>query len=135
MKILLDTHMIIWALTDDPHLTDKARELILDSGNVIYYSIASIWEIALKNFKSPEKCPYNESVIDSLCHNAGFESLGIKLEHIEGVRYLSIDTKRALQNYDPFDRLLLAQAKSEDIRLLSHDSNFANYDEPCLLIV
>ena len=63
MKLLLDTHMILWALTNDPQLSCKAREMISDPENVICCSTVSLWEIAIKNQKSPEKCPYHEKKI------------------------------------------------------------------------
>ena len=49
MNILLDTHILIWALNDDPRLPEKARDLILDEGNVVYYSSVSIWEVSIKH--------------------------------------------------------------------------------------
>lgn len=132
MKILLDTHAIIWALTDDPALSKKAKAEILDSKNTIYYSLASIWEIAIKNVKAPERCPYNEKEISDLCNKSGFLSLDITINHIIGLRDLKIKADKELSNYDPFDRILLSQAKSEGMKLFSHDSNFDNYDEKCV---
>ena len=130
MKILLDTHVIIWALTDDPRLSKAARIAITDPANTIYYSLASIWEIAIKNAKTPERCPYNEKEIADLCDKSGFLSLGITLDHICGLRELK--AKNELSNHDPFDRLLISQAKSDNMKLFSHDTNFDNYDEKCI---
>ena len=131
MKILLDTHAIIWVLTDDRNLSKKAREAIANPANVIYYSLASIWEIAIKNAKSPDKCPYNEKEIVDLCDKSGFLSLDITLNHIQGLRDLRVKSGKELSNHDPFDRILLSQAKSENMKFFSHDSNFDNYDEKC----
>ncbi|MCQ2400727.1 MAG: type II toxin-antitoxin system VapC family toxin [Lachnospiraceae bacterium] len=132
MKILLDTHVIIWALTDDPKLSAKARELITDKDNIVYFSLASIWEIAVKNRKAPEKCPYNEKDIAELCVRSGFLELGMDLPSITGLRELRVKEGRELSNFDPFDRMLLSQAKCNDMVLFSHDVNFSNYDEPCI---
>ena len=133
MKILLDTHVIIWALTDDPKLSEKARKLITEKDNIIYYSLASVWEIAVKNRKAPEKCPYNEKDISELCVKSGFVELSIDLPAITGLRGLRVKEGCELSNYDPFDRMLLSQAKCNEMIFLSHDVNFANYEEPCIL--
>ena len=132
MKILLDTHAIIWALTDDPMLSEKARRIISEDDNTVYYSLASLWEIAIKNYKYPEKCPYNEKVIADLCDRSGFFLLDISSTHIQGLRNLKVKSGKELSNYDPFDRLLLSQAKTENMKLVSHDSNFENYEESCI---
>ena len=135
MKILLDTHVIIWMLTDDPRLSKSARVMIENPDNIIYYSTASIWEIAIKNFKSPEKCPYNEEQIADLCVRSGYEPLDIKAEHISYIRTLKINKEKELKNYDPFDRMLIAQAKAEGMILISHDFNFCNYSEKCIRMI
>ena len=135
MKILLDTHMVIWALTNDPQLSYKAREMISNPENVICYSTVSLWEIAIKNQKNPEKCPYHEKMILEYCTAAGYELIHIVPSHILAVRNLRIREGRTLSNLDPFDRLLIAQAKAEECVLLSHDRNFENYLEKCVLPV
>ena len=135
MKILLDTHMVIWALTNDPQLSYKAREMISDPENVICCSTVSLWEIAIKNQKNPEKCPYHEKMILEYCTAAGYELIHIVPSHILAVRNLRIREGRTLSNLDPFDRLLIAQAKAEECVLLSHDRNFENYLEKCVLPV
>ena len=132
-EILLDTHVIIWALTDDRRLTASIREIISDPENMIYYSTASLWEIAVKNYKAPEKCPYNEKDIDDLCQKSGYHCLNILANHIKNLRHLKVKSGNVLANYDPFDRMLIAQAKSQEFYILSHDSNFENYDEPCII--
>ena len=114
MKILLDTHAIIWVLTDDRNLSKKAREAIANPANVIYYSLASIWEIAIKNAKSPDKCPYNEKEIADLCDKSGFLSLDITLNHIQGLRDLRVKSGKELSNHDPFDRILMDPDRNGD---------------------
>lgn len=133
MKILLDTHVILWALTDDPKLSPEARKMITEKDNLIYYSLASIWEIAIKNRKSPQKCPYHEREIAELCEQSGYLPLEITLNDILGIRHLKVKEGQKLSNYDLFDRILLSQAKSGELRFLSHDTNFQNYDESCLV--
>lgn len=133
MKILLDTHVIIWTITDDERLSDIARSLILDRNNIIYYSMASIWEIAIKSQKAPKKLAYNEEDILNYCKAAGFESINILGNHIASLRKLHVAEGRHPDNYDPFDRMLLAQAKTDGMKLMTHDKNFDNYDEPSIL--
>lgn len=135
MKLLLDTHVIIWVLTDDPRLTKSIRKMINDKDNIIFYSTASLWEIAVKNYKYPAKCPYNESTIEELCDRSGFHCLNISTEHIKALRDLKIKADRTLSNYDPFDRMLISQARNEGAYLLSHDRNFDNYDETCITMI
>jgi len=135
MKILLDTHIIIWTLTDDPRLSPKARELISSADNLVFFSAASLWEISIKNTKSPQKCPYNETAILEYCVAADMEPLAILPRHILAVRNLQVYPGQYLSNQDPFDRLLVAQAKSDRMLLLSHDSNLSHYQESCILMV
>lgn len=133
MNILLDTHVIIWALTDDERLPVQVKEVISDNNNLVYYSIASLWEIAIKHYKMPDKCPYDEKTIAQYCKCAGYFELAIKQEHIEAIKALKVKKNVQLCNYDPFDRILLSQAKSEGMRIISHDTNFDNYDEKCIV--
>ncbi len=132
MNLLLDTHAVIWTLTNDPQLSAYAKTLITDPGNMIIVSTASLWEIAVKNQKAPHLCPYHEKAILDYCLKAGYQIMNIKPEHILMLRSLRVRPDRTLTNHDPFDRLLIAQAKTEQCILLSHDRNFENYDEDCI---
>lgn len=133
MNILLDTHAVIWALTNDPRLSERERELISSPENEIVVSAVSLWEIAIKNQKAPHLCPYHERDILEYCLKAGYQIMDIRAKHILSLRALSIKPDRTLANQDPFDRLLLAQAISERCFLLSHDRNFDNYDTDCIV--
>jgi len=135
VNLLLDTHILIWTLSDDPRLSEHARAMISSPNSVIFYSTASLWEIAIKNMKSPEKCPYHEKAIRTFCDQAGFLSFDIRTDHVLAIRTLQIRPDRYLSNQDPFDRILLGQAKVENCRLLSHDTAFLNYGEPCIMMV
>ena len=135
MKILLDTHTIIWTLTGDERLGRTNEERILDTANSIYFSVVSLWEIALKNAKAPDKCPYDERVVYEQCIESGLELLGLSQEHVFALRTLRTKAGRTIANMDPFDRILIAQAKSERMRILSADTNFKNYDEKCILAI
>ena len=132
MKLLLDTHVLIWALTDSPHLCSEVRNMIISPENQVCFSTASLWEVAIKNQKSPDKCPYLETDLLAWCREAQYECLSVTPAHILAIRNLHVLEGYTLANLDPFDRLLLAQAKSERSILLSHDRNFSNYQEDCL---
>ena len=127
--------MIIWALTGDQRLSDAAQKLILSPDNTIYYSAASLWEIAIKNQKAPARCPYEEIEIERYCESAGFLPINISAEHVLAIRKLHPKEGHYLSNYDPFDRILLSQAKIEECRFLTHDTQIANYDESCIMLV
>ena len=135
MKLLLDTHMVIWALTNDPQLPYAAREMINSPENIVFFSAISLWEIAIKNQKSPEKCSWNEKEILDYSIASGFEPMNVLPAHILAIRSLKIRPDRVLSNLDPFDRLLVAQAKTEECRFLTHDRNLENYEEKHISIV
>ena len=135
MKVLLDTHVVIWALTDDVRLSEQARRTIYDVNNIICFSTVSLWEIALKNQKSPEKCPYHEKDIMEYCSQAGFLTVTIQPAHVLEIRGLQVKTDHVISYFDPFDRMLLAQAKHEKCVLLTHDQMFENYDENCIMMI
>ena len=134
MNLLLDTHIAIWALNDDPMLSEKARELILDEDNTIYYSTVSVWEVMLKHSRRPENIPFDEKDFADGCREAGFVPLSLADKHILAVRTLTrpADIK---EHNDPFDRLLLAQAKVENLSFLTHDDLISGYAEKCIIPV
>ena len=134
MNLLLDTHIAIWALNDDPALSEKARELILDPDNTIYYSAVSVWEVLLKHARRPENIPFSEKDFSEGCKEAGFLPLHLAEKHILAVSTLARPAGCREHN-DPFDRLLLAQAKTENLSLLTHDALIPDYDERCVIPV
>ena len=134
MNLLLDTHIAIWALNDDPALSEKARELILDPDNTIYYSSVSVWEVLLKHERHPDNIPFDEKDFSEGCREAGFVPLSLVEKHVLAVHTLSrpADSK---EHNDPFDRLLLAQAKVENLSFLTHDELIPGYTEACIVSV
>lgn len=134
MNLLLDTHVAIWALNDDSALSAKARALILDPDNAIYYSTVSVWEVLIKHARRPENIPFDEVDFAEACRNAGFIPLGLADKHILAVRTLSRPDGSRAHN-DPFDRLLLAQAKVESLSFLTHDELIPDYGEKCVIPV
>ena len=134
MNLLLDTHIAIWSLNDDPALSEKARRLILDPDNTIYYSCVSVWEVLLKHARRPENIPFDEAEFAEACHEAGYYPLGLSEKHVLAVRTLT-RAAGAKEHNDPFDRLLLAQAKAENLTFLTHDELICGYEERCLIEV
>ena len=134
MNLLLDTHIAIWALNDEPALSEKARTLILDPDNTIYYSAVSVWEVLLKHARRPKEIPFDASEFSESCREAGFFPLTLSDKHILAVRSLS-RPEGVKEHNDPFDRLLLAQAKVENVSFLTHDALIPDYNEPCIIPV
>ena len=133
MKILVDTHVLLWTLIDDPQLNEQARLLIDDPDNLVYYSAASIWEIAIKHNKNPQLIPFGPEDSVRYCDDAGFLSLPITWEHASETYNLRVKDGAVVSN-DPFDRMLVSQAKTECMPLITHDSKMQYYDEPCVMM-
>lgn len=134
MKILLDTHIAIWAVLDSEELSDVARELILEERNEIYYSAASIWEITIKHMAHPETFLYSGIHLEKGCEANGFIALPVFNRHVAELETL-IRPKDAPPHKDPFDRILLAQAKSEGMKFITHDSLIPYYNESFVISV
>lgn len=134
MRILLDTHIAIWAVQDSEELSDEARAMILDEANEIYYSAASIWEITIKHMAHPETVLYSGKHLAEGCEANGFTSLPIFNKHTVELETL-VRSKDAPPHKDPFDRMLLAQAKSEGMKFMTHDDLIPYYNEPSVISV
>lgn len=134
MKILLDTHILLWALSDDARLPAQARELILDERNEIYYSILSLWEIELKHLAHPDAMTISAREVAAYCERAGYLQLSLRGPHIYGLSRLH-RAEDAPPHKDPFDRLLICQASVENMMLVTHDSRIAEYQSPCIVAV
>lgn len=134
MKILLDTHIAIWAVLDSVELSNAAREMILNECNEIYYSAASIWEITIKHMAHPETFLYSGKYLEKGCEANGFMPLPICNKHSVELETL-VWPKDAPPHKDPFDRILLAQAKSEGMKFMTHDSLIPYYNESFVISV
>ncbi len=120
---LLDTHALLWFLSDDPKLPSAVKEAIEAAENV-YISIASFWEIAIKESIGKLTLPAPIPRLMEDCEKLGFAILPIKSVHLALIK----DLKRV--HGDPFDRLLICQAKAEDMTLVTVDENIRKYDVP-----
>lgn len=134
MNILLDTHELIWTLNDDPMLSDKAREYIMDPDNTIYYSTVSVWEVAIKHAIHPDNVTFSGKELVSYCNEAGFFNLPVYDKHVFAMETLK-RPEDAPKHHDPFDRLLIGQAKSENMVFLTHDTLIPYYNEDCVISV
>lgn len=126
MKILLDTHMIIWALTDNPKLSAKAKEIILNRENEIFYSVLSLWEIEIKHLAKPNAIPVTAHQISKFCKEAGFKTVALSENSIFKLSELQRKPDEP-PHKDPFDRMLICQAITENMFLLTHDAMIAGY--------
>lgn len=124
MRILLDTHLLLWWLGDDPALGDRGRELISAPENLIFISAASVWEIRIK--QGIGKLDLPEDFAEVLATQP-FETLAVTVEHAHALRDLP------LHHRDPFDRVLIAQARLERLTILTRDRALGRYDVPILL--
>ena len=123
MKLLLDTHVVIWWLTDDPTLSEEVKDR-LDHEPDVYVSAATIWEVTIKQaigkLKEPADLP--ERIRDS-----GFRELPITSDHAIAAGRLP------LLHRDPFDRILVAQARYENLTLVSRDAQVHKYEVSLLV--
>ncbi|OGT52721.1 MAG: twitching motility protein PilT [Gammaproteobacteria bacterium RIFCSPHIGHO2_12_FULL_41_15] len=119
MQLLLDTHILLWWLADDPTLSMTLRHAIRDKVNVVFVSAVSVWEIAIK--KALGKLVIPDYLFDAI-HSSGFEALNITFAHAE--------LAGQLPDYhaDPFDRMLIAQARLESLTLVTHDKRIRQYE-------
>jgi PIN domain nuclease of toxin-antitoxin system len=119
VNLLLDTHILLWWLADDPGLSEKQRSAIADPANVVYVSAASAWEIAIKKALGKLIAPND---LGAALIASELEQLPVTVAHAEAVGRLPPHHR------DPFDRMLIAQAGVEDLTVVTGDPVFAQYE-------
>jgi PIN domain nuclease of toxin-antitoxin system len=119
MRLLLDTHILLWWLSDDRKLAKNAREVIANPDNDVLVSSACLWEVAIKTSLGRIEVEL-DGLEDAIAHN-GFRALPI------GFRHALTAGSLPPVHRDPFDRMLIAQASIEELRLVSHDRVFERY--------
>lgn len=124
MKLLLDTHLLLWAAGDPGKLSAKARVLIENTDNEPLFSAASLWEIAIKSELGRDDFQVNARVLRRGLLDNAYGELGISSEHT-----VALDNLPPIHK-DPFDRILVAQATVEGITLLTSDDIVAQYPGP-----
>ncbi len=128
MNLLLDTHVALWALVDSPRLSTEARRWLTDERCTLHVSAASLWEIAIKHALGRGDMPVSAEQALVQFRASGLRPLPVQPEH--AVAVASLPPIHA----DPFDRLLVAQALTEPMRLLTHDALIAHYSDSVILI-
>jgi len=123
MNLLLDTHIALWAIVDSPRLSPRARDAILSPRATIWISSVSVWEIAIKHRLGRSDMPISGQEAVDYFRAAGYQFLPVEPEHAAAEETLPP------HHQDPFDRLLVAQAFVEPMRLLTHDANVARYGD------
>jgi PIN domain nuclease of toxin-antitoxin system len=120
MNLLLDTHIFLWAVDNNPNLSPAAREAIVDGYNIVYVSAATAWEISIKRTIGKLKIPESDYLEELRLHR--FTPLSVTTEHALAVENLPPHHK------DPFDRMLIAQALEEKLVLVTRDPRLKAYD-------
>ena len=121
MRVLLDTHTFIWWSDDPGKLSPHAFQTCIDRSNEILLSVASIWEMQIKIQlgRLSLRVPLEQAIGQQITH--GIDILPIEVDHVLALRGLPA------HHGDPFDRLLIAQARYEQIPIISHDGMFKHY--------
>jgi PIN domain nuclease of toxin-antitoxin system len=128
VRLLLDTHLLLWALGDPAKLPAAARQGILDPSNQVLFSAASIWEIAIKAEFGRVDFAIKPEDIARAAIESGFDELPVHAQHA------ALTARLPRHHRDPFDRLLVAQAMSEPARLLTVDAALRPYSELVVVI-
>jgi len=127
MRILLDSHVLVWAMAEPERLSPTARTCLSEGRDDIFLSLVTPWELTIKAAKGLFRFDQNIAGFLSLAREAlGFTWLDIKLAHIHGLETLPP------HHSDPFDRLLIAQAAAEGLVILSADRSFSRYAVPLI---
>ena len=123
MNLLLDTHIALWAIIDSPKLSKKARDMIESSKSSVWISAATVWEIAIKHSLGRGDMPVSSQDALRYFRESGYRFLPVEPEHAAAVEDLPA------HHADPFDRILVAQAIVEPMRLITHDPMVARYSD------
>jgi len=121
MQILIDTHILLWAIGDSGRLSSSVHELLTNTNNQVYVSVASIWEIAIKNALAKDGFQVDVEKIIETVFKMDFIELPISISHAKTVAMLESIHK------DPFDRILIAQTISEKMLFLTNDKILVGY--------
>ena len=121
MRILLDTHLLLWTVASSRRLPKEARALVLDSANEVFYSAASVWEISIKSALRRRDFKADPAALVRALAQGGFFELPVTATHAARVAGLPP------VHCDPFDRILVSQALAEPMMLLTNDAMLARY--------
>ena len=127
MNVLLDTHAFLWAISDDKKLSKTACKAFLDPGNRLFFSAVSMWEICIKIGleRLSLKTGWIKNIQNEMSTNA-IQWLPVEMQHCVEL------TRLPFHHRDPFDRMLVAQARVEELLVLSRDARLSAYDIECI---
>ena len=128
MKLLLDTHILLWTVGQPEKLSESARTILTEPANSLFFSAASIWEIVIKLGLGRADFKVDPYRLRKMLVVHGYTELAVTAEHA-----LKVDSLLPLHK-DPFDRLLLAQARIEGMLLITGDASIAQYKESVLTV-
>lgn len=122
MKLLLDTHTLLWALGAPEKLPEYIVEMICNENNDVYLSAASLWEISIKHKKAPNKMPFTANQIRDYCQRAGYFFLSLSVDSVGTFDKLVFEN-----NNDPFDQILVSQSIANNMRFITHDEKIKQF--------
>ena len=128
MRVLLDTHLLLWSIASSRRLPKEASSLILDAANEVFYSAASVWEVAIKSALRGSDFKAEPAVLVRALAQSGFSELPVTAAHAARVARLPSIHR------DPFDRLLVAQSLAEPMTLLTNDAALVRYGSSVQLV-
>lgn len=126
MRYLLDTHVLLWAASDDKRISARLRDILVDERNQLVFSVVSIWEVVIKAALGRDDFTVDARLLRQGALDAGYQELDVRGPHV-----LEVDRLKPIHN-DPFDRLLLAQAQVDDVLLLTVDHKLLRYGNPAV---
>lgn len=128
MNLLLDTHLLLWAAGADDLLSPEADALVKDPANTLWFSVASLWEVAIKRALDRPDFRTEASVLRAGLLSNGYAELAVEGRHVISLATLP------MRHRDPFDRMLVAQAMAEGMSLATADRRLGAYGGPVLLV-
>jgi len=128
VNLLLDTHYLLWAAATDRMPSKAADALLNDTANTLWFSVASLWEVAIKRSLDRPDFRTDPGTLRAGLLSSGYLELAVEGRHVLGLSTLPPHHK------DPFDRLLVAQAAAEGMRLLTADARLAAYGGPVMIV-
>ncbi|MBP5706109.1 MAG: type II toxin-antitoxin system VapC family toxin [Spirochaetales bacterium] len=134
MKVLLDTHLLLWTLIEPHKLSTKAKFILENPHSIFYYSTVSVWEVAIKHAKNKLNMSISGALFIQYCEQAGFKKLELDDRHVIALETLRLK-ENTTEHKDPFDKILLSQAKADGLTFVTHDDKFSIFDEPNVYLV
>lgn len=127
-RLLLDTHVLLFSLAESSRLGQDARLLIANPENSVFYSPVSLWKVAIKHAKHPEDMPVSPDELLQYCIEAGYREAPLTSDQVCKLSTIDVDPDNPVHS-DPFDRMLICQAVTESMMLLTRDAKMLAYGD------